>query len=140
MCVRVMAQEWKEVTENHLLVHVCPGLTCYVGHRLLQYAEQLPAIGNTVTGTQQKKSQLFFTDLPVHVHCNTAVCASALCLAAMGVNPCTHTNKNLVRPSSIFTSKISVLLGVSCINFEFFYIDQFWDSLFPETPMCHMCS
>ena len=59
--------------------------------------------------------------------------------AAMGVNPCTHTNKNLVRPSSIFTGKISVLLGVFSLNFDFFYVDQFWDSLFTETPTCHMC-
>ena len=41
--------------------------------------------------------------------------------AAMGVNPCTYTNKNLVRPSSIFTGKISVLLGVFSLNFDFFY-------------------
>ena len=40
--------------------------------------------------------------------------------AAMGVDPCTYTNKNLVRPSSNFTRKISVLLGVFSLNFDFF--------------------
>ena len=51
----------------------------------------------------------------------------------MGVDPCTYANKNLVRPSSIFTSKISVLLGVSCTNFEIFEVDQY---LKPLPPFC----
>ena len=51
--------------------------------------------------------------------------------AAMGVNPCTYTNKIFGLSVVENTSKISVLLGDLCINFEIFYIDQYLKPLFP---------
>jgi len=56
--------------------------------------------------------------------------------AAMPLNPCMHTNKYSGLSVVENTSKISVLLGVSCTNFEFFYIDQ---NPKPRSPIWTQC-